>query len=175
MFDNTQIKLVELRNELRAQKQASNLSYGQLSFPESAPTASWSGSIDITSPISTAAVAKFKVTFTRSDGRTTPPLVDLAFDYSTSPTGISTERTNGATISLTSEASALEANGPECCVTSTSESSVVFTIEFPPSTFLGLYSTFSGFCSISSVALTLTVQAISPVVGTLSVERIYDV
>ena len=173
MFDSTQIRIVELRNELNAQRQASELSWGQLALPGNAPTATWNGNISIGDiPFGSATAAKFKATFTRSDGRNIPPLVDLAVGFSTSPTGIEIERNNGAAISIDSETSTLEANGPEVYATGVGADSVVFTIEFPVSAFLGLYRTFSS--DANNIALSVTAQAISPVVGSLSLERITD-
>lgn len=70
-----QSKLVRLRNELKAMKAASELAYSTMLMPENAPTASISGTIDFSTP--TAVWARLVVTFTRTDGKTDTPYVDI--------------------------------------------------------------------------------------------------
>lgn len=165
-------RIVKLRNELNAQKQASPLSWGQLALPENTPSVTINESLDITAPLDGANIAKFIATFTRTDGQSGAPLVDFAYDYKTSPTGIEIYRQHGATITATSEESLYQGDGSN--IVDISDNSVSFEILIWQTDYLGTTSNFYYDYGVKAVDLELTVNAISPVPGTLTVERSYD-
>lgn len=168
-------KVKKLKNELIAQKQFSPLSWGQLAKPEETPTVIITDTIDITTPLSLMYVAKYVAKFTRTDGQAIAPLVDFAYDYTISPTGIKTEEDGGATVTATSIESLFEGTENHISAATAEDGSVEFTILFLTSEYLGLTQMFNTIFGTQNVDLTLTVQAISPVPGELTVERSYSV
>lgn len=70
-----QSKLVRLRNELKAMKAASELAYSTMLMPENAPTATYSGAIDFSTP--QMPFARLSAVFTRTDGKSEAPYVDI--------------------------------------------------------------------------------------------------
>lgn len=79
MSGNTTQQLVEIQNEQRAQKVAIKLNYGQLSQPGTAPTATYSGTVtNSVQPFGGS--ARWIATFTRTDDVELPPVVDFAWD-----------------------------------------------------------------------------------------------
>lgn len=175
MFNNTQIRLVKLRNEAKAQKQASKMRWGQLSTPETAPTTNWSGAINVAAPLSRSTICKFDITFTRTDGRTEAPLVDFAYDFTTNPSWATMDRDKGATITIGSEKSLIETYSEPEVTTESGAGYVKATISFPESLWTGLSTEAPIVFGVSSVNLTINAAAYSPVPGTLTITRSYNV
>lgn len=80
--DNVTRRLLSIQNEQRAQKVATSLNYGQLKLPENTPSASWSGRVRNLINMAEGVNARWVATFTRSDGVVSPPLVSFPYDYS---------------------------------------------------------------------------------------------
>ena len=72
--------LINIENDHRATRTSLKLNYGALKTPESSPTATWSGNVANTDMVGELS-AKWRITFTRTDGIDLPPPVDIAFDY----------------------------------------------------------------------------------------------
>lgn len=175
MSTNVELQIVKLRNELRARKQASELSWGQLSQPDLAPSQTFSGYIDVSHPISTgnnAIVCKFKARFKRTDEIDGAPLVQFAYEYSVNPTGVEIERAHGGTISIDND-EILYQSGCEALVTEAGDDYVDFDIRFPDNGYLMSYLYYQNY-GVTNVKLDLTVTAISPVKGLLTLERVYE-
>lgn len=152
------LKIVE--NELRALKRATEPNIGMLKFPSSTPTASYSGSFPTTSQDLVA--ARLAATFTRTDGGSGAPLVDFAFDTSVSPTQSEYLSTQGITYTGNDTNTNLDeyVQGYEYSITDTS---VVFYIDFQ-----NAFAYYPG----ASATLSVTVQALATVPGTLTIERL---
>lgn len=76
---NATKRLSAVENEQKAQKVATGLNYGQLANPGDAPTATYSGHVNNSN---NNPVAAWVATFTRTDGLTETPFVDFAWDFS---------------------------------------------------------------------------------------------
>lgn len=76
--DSVTKRLVAIEDELRGQKTATTLNYGQLARPSDAPSVSYSGHVNngTSDP-----VAIWIATFTRTDGVKGAPFVDFAWDF----------------------------------------------------------------------------------------------
>ena len=98
MIGDVQQRIVGMRNEIKAQKVNSGLTYSQLLLPENTPTASYSGDINL-SGSGTGPLARVRFRFTRTDGLTDPPLINFAFTSSLSPTYKQFVESKGFTIS----------------------------------------------------------------------------
>ena len=152
-------ELARIRNEIIAQKSFAKIPNGALDVPDDAPTRSWSGSINLNS--GNDPLAKWRATFTRTDGRSGAPLVQFAFDYTYSPTRKDYLEGRGNTIT------AKDFNADEemyifSGVSSTSTNSVQFDI--------WIKSSFS--TGYATANFNVTVQALSPVVGTLTLVKV---
>lgn len=77
---NVQQALVNIENDHRASRTNLSLNYGNLSGIENSPTATWNGTITNIN-WSSETTATWDVTFTRLDGRKGTPICDLGFDY----------------------------------------------------------------------------------------------
>jgi len=77
--DGVTKRLVAVENEQRAQKVATLLNYGQLARPSNAPSASYTGHVNNPGP---DPVAVWVATFQRTDGISSTPFVDFAWDFS---------------------------------------------------------------------------------------------
>lgn len=155
-----QARLRKIEEEIKAQKAYFSPSLGALQFPETAPSASYSGSLNTTGQ--DLIVASFLATFTRKDSVQVPPLVDFAFDAHTTPTFAQDWASQGYTMSghdLTANEDVF-ING---YVISTGTNSVTFQIDVKNG--VTLYPTSSG-------SISLQVQAYSMVEGTLTLTRI---
>lgn len=73
---STEQRLMKIRNELKAQKVATELAYSAMLMPENAPTATYTGSIDLTTI--QEPMARVAVTFTRTDNIENTPYADIA-------------------------------------------------------------------------------------------------
>lgn len=155
-YNSTQQRLVRLRNELQAIKVGSKLTYNSVLFPSNVPEQSWSGTvvIDPSNPIAAA----FLAIFTRSDDLEITPLVDFTFDYD-GPTTADWVRQQGGTASGRDLKAELD-DWVNCYIVNTTDKAVSYKIEF-----------LTGWPD-SNINLSLTVRAISPVPGTLKLERV---
>lgn len=157
---SVQSLIANIQNELRALKVSTPLNYGQLKFSTGAPTANYSGSFPTASQEYVA--MRLEATFTRTDGETTTPLVDLAFDYSVSPNYQQMmQQLYGITISGADPNAVAEFN-VGCYVNSTTNNSVTFFIDF--------LNAFAAYQTIPA-SVSVNVQAISPITGTLTLRR----
>ena len=156
---SVQSEIARLKNELHAQKSFAKLPSGALDLPESTPTASWSGSVNLNSGQNP--LARWRATFTRTDGKTATPLVDFAFDYTYSPTRKDYLESRGNTITAKDFNARTDAN-IFSGISSASGTSVQFDIWLS-----------SGFnTGYSSATFKITVQALSPAVGTLTLSKV---
>ena len=160
MIQSIERLIASIQNELRALKASSPLSLGALKFPDQTPTAPYSGHVDTTTQNYVA--ARIAATFTRTDGETSTPLVDFAFDYTLSPNYVGAMATQGVTISGNdpNTPSEIYVRG---YVAATTATSVTYYIDILNAV-VGL--------ALSSVGLGLNVQAISTVNGALELERL---
>lgn len=158
-MNRVQALIRTIKDELQALKVATPLNLGQLKFPDQTPTASYSGSINTSGQ--DAVVARIVATFTRSDGETTTPLVDFAFNYSISPAYQEYMATQGITITGNDPnvQSEFFIRGYE---NATTDDSVSFNID--------VLNAAAGFVG-QTATLGLNVQAISTVKGTLTLRR----
>lgn len=161
MIQDVQSRIVKVRNELKAQKVASELAYSAMLWPDNAPTATYNGTIDLNN--FTDPAARVAITFTRSDGADSTPYVDLAAD-----TDIFSfydwVRSIGGTVS--GRDYACEKNNLFVVYAdSTTNNSVTFYIDVSQN----VYS-LSG--RLNSTTFSIGISAISPVAGTLSVTRV---
>ena len=152
-------RITSLENELKALKQTAPVSMGALRFPASAPTATYTGSIDTSSQ--NYVVARIEATFTRSDGLQVAPLVDFAFDISVSPTYQEYMASINVVISG-DDPNVQEEFYVTSYEASTGNDSVTYNIDV-----LNAIAPYAG----SAATITTTVQAISTVEGTLTLTR----
>lgn len=162
MISSTERQIIKLRNEIRAEKVASKLAFSSVLMPENVPSTSWSGSISLTGETSEA-LARFRVRFERSDGRNEVPFVDFAQMVSFSPTypdyslaqGV---RVTGNDINYTDE------QNYRCYVAGTGAGYVDYNIDMTP-------TLANNYMALSSINIAISVEAISPVAGNLTITR----
>lgn len=164
MFDNTQKRLTALRNKLHAYKVTSPLNYGALTQPESTPSSAISGVIDEYQPImDNVLFARFLARFTRTDGINLTPYVDFVFDYTVSPNFRQQHSALGYSVSGRD----VEA-WYEFCFTGhiieTGSNYVVYAID--------INNFWYTLTNDARANVALNVQALSPVEGTLTMERV---
>lgn len=160
---NTQSRLVELRNEIKAQKVASGLTYSNLLLPENTPTVSYSGTASLPASGNNP-VARLRFRFSRTDGIVEPPLINFAYSVSYSPTHKEFLISHGFTISGddVDVFDWLDGNG---YIAETGDGYVDFYVE--------LLSTLgTDYFDLNSLSYQVTCQAIANVRGTLVVERL---
>ena len=153
--DNITRRLMAIESEQRAQKVAAPLNYGQLT-QGSLPTAVWSGFISQYLAPDKTAVAEWEIIFRRTDGVKKPPLVQLSYDHNQNPhtyPGVTGRDPN-----------ADEEYGWWLQVKEIGENYVKFAISIDASAWW-IPDGDGAHCD-------LTVQAISPVAGTLSMRRV---
>lgn len=156
---NTEARLIAMENELRALKQTAPMAIGMLQYPDTNPTASYSGTVDTTG--AGTVLARIEATFTRSDGLQITPMVDFAFDFSVSPTYTENRLTIGLQVT---------GDDPNCNVegyiaqyeAKTTQDSVTFNVDV-----LDVIAPYTS----GTATIDLQVQAISPVAGTLTLMR----
>ena len=155
----TEAYIMRLESELKALKQTTPISLGALKFPDSTPTSSYSGSVNTASQ--DYVIARIEAKFTRSDGEQIAPMVDFAFDVSVSPTYTQYMATQGITITGNDPNAMTEfyvrgyeqASGPDY---------VIFNIDV-----LNAIAPYAG----ATATIAVDVQALSPIVGTLTLTR----
>ena len=160
---NTQARIVAAKNELKALKTAQELAWGALSTPDQAPSQSWSGSISLTvSPEpDTYVMHRWRARFTRSDGKTVTPFVQFAFSDSYTPTYKDFVISQGASVS-----------GPD--FDAANEYYIRGYTAGTGTDYVDYYiEVVNGFTvGYTSTTLSLSVQALSPVIGTLTLSKI---
>ena len=146
-------QLVEIENDQRATRTNSKLNYGSLRTPSGSPRAYWSGDIRNSDHISDGTIAaKWRIKFVRTDGVNLPPPVDIAHDYSTQADMI--EPVDESMFRLAAESSG---------------SNYLTWLLTSPFGMGGIYNP-----NADKTRINLTIQAISPVPGNLTIERVYD-
>lgn len=153
--DNTTRRLMSIENEQRSQKVAAPLNYGQLA-QNNLQTATWSGFISQYLSPNKPATAEWEIVFRRSDGVKKPPLVQLSYDHDQNP-----HTYPGAT---GRDPNADDEYGWWSQVKEIGEDYVKFAIIIDGSAWF--------FPDRDGAHCDLTVQAISPVAGTLSMRRV---
>lgn len=153
--DNITRRLMSIENEQRSQKVAAPLNYGQLA-QNNLQTATWSGFISQYLALDKTATAEWEIVFRRSDGIKKPPLVQLSYDHDQNP-----HTYPGAT---GRDPNADDEYGWWSQVKEIGEDYVKFAIIIDGSAWF--------FPGRDGAHCDLTVQAISPVAGTLSMRRV---
>lgn len=163
MIRDTQQKLVELRNEIKAQKVYNGLAYSQLLFPENNPVQSYTGTASLSGSGDTP-VARLRFRFTRTDGLIEPPFINFAYDASYSPTYQQFAESYGFEFTGR-DLSQLEANDITSYIHNFGDGYVDFYIDFQS-------SMREAFFSLNSMQISATCYAITSVQGTLVMERL---
>ena len=99
MLQDVQSRLVKIRNEIRAQKVARELTYSQLLLPENTPSISYSAYLPVGTTAQNGIVARCRVRFTRSDGIDSTPFVNFPFSLTLSPTYKEFQEDQGVSVS----------------------------------------------------------------------------
>lgn len=163
MVMDVQNKVTQLRNEVKAQKVYSGLTYSQLLLPENTPTQSYSGNIDLSR--SGEPIARVRFRFTRTDGLLEPPLINFTHTSSYSPSYRDYAQSNGFSFSPTVDMSYFDTQNIEAYIGGVGDGYVDFYIDYKT-------SIRTLFFSLNSVQISTTCQAISNVYGQLTVERV---
>lgn len=143
----TSSELAKMKSEIQALKVTQPLNGGALT--RHSVEESWSGTIDKNDPISQySMLAAFEVTFSRSDGVNKTPLVQFAYKLDPDMTNYSHSRSYGAIIAA-------------------AQDYVVYKIVLD-------YNWWPFSESQTTGSVELTVNAYSPVDGTLEIERVYS-
>lgn len=161
MVMDVQNKVTQLRNEVKAQKVFSGLTYSQLLLPENTPTQSYSGTASLSG---SGPVAKIRFRFTRTDGINEPPMINFAYSASISPTYRAFAESYGFSFSA-NDLSYIDRRQVSGYIASLGDEYVDYYVEF--SEYLR-----DIFFSRSDLGISVTCQAIANVKGTLVVERI---
>lgn len=160
MIDRVQNLIRRIGNELKALKMRSPMSIGALRFPETTPSQSYQGSINTSSQ--DLVVARLAASFTRADGETMSPMVDFAFNVSVSPTYTQYMATQGVTITG-DDPNVMTEFYVQGYVHSATDGSVTYYIDV-----LNAIAPYAG----SAATINVSVEALSTVEGTLTLERI---
>lgn len=155
-----QNQIRKLEEEIKAQKASFAPSLGQLQYPDSTPTASYTGSVDTASQ--DLVIARLEATFERTDGKTSTPLVDFGFEAHVTPDRPTALRDLGITITG-NDLTSYEEIYIGGYVTATTPTTVTFTINV-----LNAVQPVGP----SPKTLTVSVAAYSTVKGTLTMERV---
>lgn len=162
MVMDVQNKVTQLRNEVKAQKVFSGLTYSQLLLPENTPTQSYSGNIDLSR--SGEPIARVRFRFTRSDGLTDAPMINFAYSSSISPTYQSFAGSYGFVFSA-NDLSYIDTTQVAGYIGEIGDGYVDFYVDFD--SYLK-----SMFFSRNSISISVSCQAIANVFGTLTVDRV---
>lgn len=164
MIFSAERQLIKLKNELRALKVATKLAWASVLMPDNIPRASWSGSVSLTGGTS-AALARFRVRFSRADGRTESPFVDFAQIVSFTPTYYEHSLNQGIRVTG-NDVNYVDDQNYRCYVASTGSGYIDYNIDMTPT----LATNYSG---LSSVTVGINVEAISPVKGRLTITKVF--
>ena len=163
MNERVQKRIVELRNELKAQKVYSGLTYSQLLLPENTPEESYSGTADLSGSGSDP-VARLHFRFTRTDGVAEPPLVNFTLNATLNPTYKQFAEANGFSFTA-NDLSYMTTREIVGYIAEIGDGYVDYYVDYDA------YIR-TKFFSLNSIGFSATVQAISNVEGTLIVERL---
>lgn len=162
MISDVSKRIVKLRNELRAQKVAMELAYSSILWPERAPTASWSG--DVALELHDSIVARFRVRFRRSDGRDGAPYVDFAPEVTFSPTYVDFTRSQGGSVTG-NDVGYVDNQNYTGYVAGAGSNYIDYYIDF-------VRDLISNYYALTSINISINVQAISMTSGVLTIERL---
>lgn len=154
-------RLVAMENELKALKQTMPLSMGALKYPDNTPTASYSGSIDTT--VQREVLARISATFTRTDGLAITPMVDFAYSSELHPTLTEFRVTQGLQITG-NDPNVDSVDYVKCYEADVNGPSVTVYIDVSDD-----YASFTS----GTATISVQVQAISTVEGSLSIARVF--
>lgn len=163
MNRNLQQRIVELKNELKAQKVYSGLTYSQILLPENTPEESYSDTASL-SGSGTTPVARLRFRFTRTDGISEPPLVNFTLDATLNPTYQQYAENNGFTFNV-NDLSYMTTREIVGYIGEIGDGYVDFYVDCDSYIRTKFYS-------LNSIGFSATVQAIANVQGTLVVERL---
>lgn len=161
MVMGVQNRMTKLRNEVQSQKVYSGLTYSQLLLPENTPSQTYSGTADLSG---SGPVARLRFRFTRTDGLTTPPMINFAYSASISPTYRSFAESNGFSFSA-NDLTYLDNTNISGYIATVGDGYVDFYVDF--NSYLRTM-----FFSRSTLSISVTCQAIANVQGSLTVEKI---
>ncbi len=162
MTNDAQQRLVRVRNELKAQKVATELAYSSILWPENAQERSWSGSIAL--QLSGDVVARFRARFQRSDGREGAPFVDFAQAVSFSPSYLVYTASLGWTVTG-NDVGYVDDQNYTGYVAGAGNDYIDYYIDFTR-------DLMSNYFTLSSINVNIQVQAIAMVEGTLTITRL---
>lgn len=163
MIQDTQKRLVALKNEVKAQKTASGLAYSQMLMPENTPTRVYSGTASLSGSGDTP-VARLRFRFQRTDGIADPPLINFACSANYSPSYKQFAEANG--FSFTGRSSMyLERQDVVSYIHGLGDGYVDFYVDFQSAIRTALFS-------LNSIQIYATCSAITGVKGSFVVERL---
>lgn len=162
MISDVEMRLVRARNEVKAQKVATELAYSSILWPENAATANWSGSIAL--ELHDDKVARFRVRFTRTDGVSGTPYVDFAQNVTFSPTYQQYSQSIGCTVTG-NDVGYVDDQNYTGYVAKAGSNYVDYYIDF-------VRDLISNYFSLSSINVTISAQAVAMVSGTLTITRL---
>lgn len=164
MINDVQQRLVKARNELKAQKVASELAYSQLLMPENTPSVSYSGVVTDSGSSRYDTLARCRVRFTRTDGVNETPFVNFTYDFRFSPTYVEFEASWGTTVSG-DDVGYVDEQGYVGYIAEAGSNYVDFYIDVTTDVVLS-------FAPFTSLNFSFTAEAISTVPGNLTVTRL---
>jgi hypothetical protein len=165
LSDNITKRLVAIQNEQQAQKAAGVLNYGQLNLPSVTPQQIWSG--NVANPSGDFA-ASWIATFTRSDSTPLPPYVDFPWSYNLAKWYYQDQILAGSYSSASGrDLHAIDDMRFTESVYEVGSNYVSWRIDI-----IGLGMTGWWYDSSDGTTVTLTVQAVSMVPGTLTLVRV---
>lgn len=163
MRSNVQQRIVELRNELKAQKVSSGLTYPSLLLPENTPSLTYSDTASL-SGSGTTPVARVRFRFERNDGMIDAPLINFAFTASFTPTYAQFAINQGFTITG-DDLGSYDFMVVSGYIGEVGDGYVDFYVDFGN-------ELRDDFFNLNSISFSTTCQAISNVYGTFTVERV---
>jgi hypothetical protein len=158
----TQQRIVELRNELQAQKVASGMTNSQFLLPENNPVLSYDDNASLSGDSDIVARVRFR--FTRKDGLTDPPLVNFAWNATYSPSFYDYARSYGW-VFTGRDFSFFQIDDIDSYIGEVGDGYVDFYIDYT-------YFLRDALAPLSSISISIQCQAIANVYGELSVERL---
>ena len=162
MPNSTELKMAKMRNELRSLKSAFSMNAKALNFAPVA-SASYSGTYSTNGELSV--FPKIRATFTRTDGINEMPFVDLAVSASISPLYHEYLDQHFGNNTVGPDKRYAETSNVFVYINSVEGGRVDFDIDIS-------YGYWVAQAPEITVSFTLNIQAIAPVPGTLTVERI---
>ena len=168
MIGDVQQRIVKLRNEIKAQKVARELTYSQLLMPENTPSITYRGTLTHSGGPIDDVVARCRVRFTRTDGVDATPFVNFPFVLTLSPTYQEYEASIGVTVTGDDPGCVDE----QCYVGYIADSGDNWVDFYVDLTYYAIANFDSFERPFTSLDFSFTVEAISTVPGRLTVERV---